>query len=663
MKKLYGIVLSLSLSLTMLPMVPARAAEQQTTYKAAMKTHSEIFSGGTSSYKGKTVILHTNDVHGQIDGYAYIAELEDDFEDAGAEVITVDAGDYMQGDPWVNLSKGQTAIDLMEAAGYEYSTIGNHEFDFGWENLKSKLSDTKFKVLCADMKENGKTYFDGNIIYTTKTGVKIGFFGLDTPETQSKSNPAMIQGITFDSNKDGKRELYDCANAQIKELQSKGANIIISLAHLGMDEESKADGHRSVDVYHNTKGIDLMLDGHSHTVMTEAADGEPIQSTGTKFDNIGVAVIDDSTAKITDHYLVDTEGLKKDEEVEAKADKVINEIAKIYDKKLAYSEVRFASVKAENRFYETNTGDLITDALMWALKDKNYEMKVDDDHIIVLQNGGGIRAGLDIGDITKRDINKILPFGNTVCVAYVPGKVILEVLEAATFTIEESEGGFPQTKGIKFSIDTAKTYDKGQAYPGTNYFAPQSIQRVSIESIGGKPFSENETYAIVTNDFVAAGGDTFYAIKTAESSFDTGFSLEEIVCDYIEKELKGKLSAELYGQARGDIRVLPEKETVSYITKPSVPSIKSVKANKKKTVIKWKESTGSVTGYEVSYSTNKKFTKKVTKTIKIDAPSAKFTVKKLSLKKNTFVRIRSYVTTKDGKVYSKWSKIKKIKKK
>lgn len=247
------------------------------------KKHAEIFDGSANQYQGKTVILHSNDAHGALDGYAYVAELEDDFEAAGAEVITMDAGDYSQGSPYVSMTQGMTAVEMMNSAGYDYATIGNHEMDYGYKKLQENMKKASFKVLCADVLENGNTLFPADDIYVTKGGTKLGIFGMETPETQTNSNPRLVQGLTFLNNSSGKTELYDCAKAEVQSLKNRGADVIISLAHLGMDSASKGDGHRSCDVYANAPGIDLILDGHSRDAMTEGPNGEPIQSTGSKF--------------------------------------------------------------------------------------------------------------------------------------------------------------------------------------------------------------------------------------------------------------------------------------------------------------------------------------------------------------------------------------------
>ena len=220
---------------------------------------------------GKTVILHTNDVHGAVNGYAYIAQLKADYEAKGAEVILVDAGDYSQGKTYVSVTKGADAVTMMNAAGYDVVTLGNHEFDYGYAQLKENMSKAKFKVVCADVfNEDGTPIFDASYTYTTKSGVKVGFFGMETPETQTKANPALIKGLTFATGDAFTKAAAD----QVAAL--KDADVVICLAHLGIDAESAP--YRSTDLYAAVKGIDFIIDGHSHTVMTKGEKGEPIQS-------------------------------------------------------------------------------------------------------------------------------------------------------------------------------------------------------------------------------------------------------------------------------------------------------------------------------------------------------------------------------------------------
>ena len=498
---------------------------------------------------GKTVILHTNDVHGAVEGYAYIAQLKADYEAKGAEVILVDAGDFSQGTTYVSSTKGADAVTMMNAAGYDVVTLGNHEFDYGYAQLKENMSKAKFKVVCADVfNEDGTPIFDASYTYTTKSGVKVGFFGMETPETQTKANPALIKGLTF-ADKDA---FTKAAADQVAAL--KDADVVICLAHLGVDAESAP--YRSTDLYAAVKGIDFIIDGHSHTVMTKGEKGEPIQSTGTAFNNIGVIVIDDASKKIESNSLYEIkEDTAKDATVAAAAKVIVDRVNNEYGVKFATSKVELNGAKAPNgnRDVETNNGDLITDAMRWKVLQNKDGLTVNEDHVVAITNGGGIRAAIAKGDVTKKDINTVLPFGNTVAVVYVTGEQLLEALEASTFSTPTAVGGFPQVSGINFTIHTGKAYDKNDTtYPESTYYGPKTINRVVINSVNGKEFKANEVYAVVTNNFCAAGGDTYYAFKAASAQFDTGIPLDEAVMEYVTKELKGVIG-EQYAAPQGRI--------------------------------------------------------------------------------------------------------------
>ena len=498
---------------------------------------------------GKTVILHTNDVHGAVEGYAYIAQLKADYEAKGAEVILVDAGDFSQGTTYVSTTKGADAVTMMNAAGYDVVTLGNHEFDYGYAQLKENMSKAKFKVVCADVfNEDGTPIFDANYTYTTKSGVKVGFFGMETPETQTKANPALIKGLTFATDDAFTKAAAD----QVAAL--KDADVVICLAHLGVDAESAP--YRSTDLYAAVKGIDFIIDGHSHTVMTKGEKGEPIQSTGTAFKNIGVIVIDNASKKIESNSLFEIkEDTAKDAAVSAAAKTIVDRVNAEYGVVFAKSEVTLNGAKAPNgnRDSETNNGDLITDAMIWKVMQNKEGLTVDADHVVAITNGGGIRAAIKPGDVTKKDINTVLPFGNTVAVIYVTGAELLEALEASTYSLPV--GGFPQVAGINFTLHTGKAYDKNDAtYPGSTYYGPKSINRVVIDSINGKAFKADDTYAVVTNNFVAGGGDTYYAFAASTAQFDTGIPLDEAVMEYVSKELKGVIGKQ-YAAPQGRITI------------------------------------------------------------------------------------------------------------
>ena len=511
---------------------------------------------------GKTVILHTNDVHGSIELYAKVAAMKDDYEARGAQVILADAGDYSQGTVYVSVNKGKDAVTMMNAAGYDVATIGNHEFDYGYAQLKSNLDSAAFKVVCANVLQDGSPVFDAYTMIN-KGGVQVAFVGLETPEAQTKANPALIQGLTFLAGE----EMYAAVQTQVDAARTAGADIVIVLSHLGVD--SSSEPNTSYDLYKKVNGIDFIIDGHSHTVMTKGPEGEPIQSTGTALNNIGVITIDNATKKIESNELIpiwhteEVDGkkvtvydyTKSDATVANAAKAIIDPIDADYDQKFAESAVDLNGAKAPgNRTEETNLGDLITDAMMWAIKTK--APGVDMTNAVAITNGGGIRAAIAKGDITKKDVNTVLPFGNTLAVVYVKGSELLEALEVSTYCTPKSLGGFPQFAGMEVELNTACEYDANDTtYPGSTYFGPKSINRITIKTVNGKAFDKDATYAVITNNFLAAGGDTYYAFAAAQTQFDTGLPLDEILMEYITVELNGVVT-DKYAAPQGRLTIV-----------------------------------------------------------------------------------------------------------
>ena len=511
---------------------------------------------------GKTVILHTNDVHGSIELYAKVAAMKGDYEAQGAQVILADAGDYSQGTVYVSVNKGKDAVTMMNAAGYDVATIGNHEFDYGYAQLKSNLDSAAFKVVCANVLQDGSPVFDAYTMIN-KGGVQVAFVGVETPEAQTKANPALIQGLTFLAGD----EMYAAVQTQVDAAKTAGADIVIVLTHLGVD--SSSEPNTSYDLYKKVNGIDFIIDGHSHTVMPKGPEGEPIQSTGTALNNIGVITIDNATKKIESNELIpiwhteEVDGkkvtvydyTKSDETVANAAKAIIDPIDADYDQKFAESAVDLNGAKAPgNRTEETNLGDLITDAMMWAIQTK--APGVDMTNAVAITNGGGIRAPIAKGDITKKDVNTVLPFGNTLAVVYVKGSELLEALEVSTYCTPKSLGGFPQFAGMEVELNTACEYDANDTtYPGSTYFGPKSINRITIKTVNGKAFDKDATYAVITNNFLAAGGDTYYAFAAAQTQFDTGLPLDEILMEYITVELNGVVT-DKYAAPQGRLTIV-----------------------------------------------------------------------------------------------------------
>ena len=521
---------------------------------------------------GKVVILHTNDTHGaDLDeegasfGMAGVAQLKKDFEAAGADVLLVSAGDSIMGKPLVSADQGKSAIEFMNAAGYDAMTVGNHELDFGIDNLKALAKDADFPILCADMttEADGKTVFDSNKIFDLG-GVKVGVFGLATPDILTLE---AIQ-IVF-------------AQAQVDELNKAGADLIVCLGHLGIDDESI--GNRSIDVCEHVNGIDLFIDGHSHSTTadiiakvgdTNVVNGAKIVSTGTALANVGVVIYDQGTGTLTDELVPAASYTKTDADVAKLVDDRNTAVDKVYGEKIATTEVDLNGsrsggaatdpvTKAEMTFpegegvrtTETNLGDFAADAILWQARQTLGEENVD----AALTNGGGIREALAKGDISKKSLLAVFPFGNTVATIDVTGAQLLEALEAATCTTPEAIGAFPQVSGIEFTLNTGVPYVNGTQYANSTYYAPANPgSRVTISTVNGEAFDPAATYTIATNDFTAKGGDTYGVFKTAGGWKDVGVSLEDALINYTTEELDGTITAEQYGEPAGRITIVDE---------------------------------------------------------------------------------------------------------
>lgn len=571
------LALLLSVALTFSLAVPAFAADEE---DIAVKPY-EI----SADVKGKLVILHTNDTHGadaadegKVIGTAGVAQLKKDFEAAGAEVLLFSAGDAIMGKPLVSESKGDAAIKFMNAAGYDAMTVGNHEMDFGYENLKALVKTAEFSILSATVldEKTSKPVFEGNKIFTTESGLKVGVFGLSTPETLTKADASKMPGITFPQGE----ELVKAAQAQVDALKKEKVDIIVCLGHLGVDPES--EGNRSIDVCEKVTGIDLFIDGHSHSTTeqiikagggeTNVVNGAKIVSTGTALANVGVVVYDKEAKTLTDELVAAATYTKVDETVAKLISEKSNEVAKKYGETFAKTETdlngsrgggKEVSTKGVevvfpagigNRTAETNLGDFAADAILWQARKTLGVDKVD----AALTNGGGIRKTVSAGDISMLDMLDVFPFGNTVATIDVTGADLLEAMEAATCSTPAAIGAFPQVAGIEMVITTATEYVNGEQYTGSTYYAPANLgSRVEILTVNGEVWAADATYTIATNDFTAKGGDTFYAFKRVGGWKDVGVSLEQALINYTTEELKGVITAQQYGDPQNRIVILP----------------------------------------------------------------------------------------------------------
>ena len=517
----------------------------------------DTVAAARTSYEGDLVVIHTNDIHGHFDtvegkqlGMAAVASLKQYYEGQGANVLLLDAGDFSQGTTLVSYFDGGSSVLFMNAAGYDAATLGNHEFDFGFEELQIMDTLADFPILDANIldKETGEPYFEDNKIFAFDN-MKVGVFGLDTAEAQTKASPKNVKDITI---LDG-QELYACAQEQVNTLKAQGCDYIICLGHLGADDESV--GRRSVDVAANTTGIDLFVDGHSHTEMDGGLEvnGTVITSIGNYLANIGVVVYDQETK-------TEKASLVKAADYKGGYDATVAGFVKAHQDIVdaAYSGL-FATAAVDLngerepgvRTQETNLGDFAADAYLYAAQQYMGDaVKVDG----AIQNGGGVRASIPAGPITMNTLYTVFPFGNSVSVVKVTGAQLLEALEASCSAAPAALGGFPQVSGIVFTIDTSIPYVNGLQYPDSTYFAPAVPgSRVTITSVGGRDFSLTDSYYIAVNNFMADGGDTYYVFTQAQEVIDTGVIDAEGLISYVNS--LGGVIGDTYAAPKGNITI------------------------------------------------------------------------------------------------------------
>ncbi len=547
-----GLSILLALAMLAFGLAPAAMAEQKV------------------DLSGQLLIVHTNDIHGYAVtdpsepsvGYAQIKQYCTDAKALGADVLLLDAGDASQGQPIVNLSKGLNAISFMNATGYDAMCPGNHEFDWGVDQFLQNTETATFPILCANMLRTSDKmlYFEPYKIFE-KGGYKIGVIGLDTPETLTKANPALMKNVTFLMG----QELYDCAQKYVDEVKAAGCDLVVVLGHLGVDDEST--GNRSLDVIANTTGIDLFIDGHSHVVLNEQVEQKHTEgdkdvpttllvSTGCYGHAIGEVIYDGK--KLTEALYAaqptQVSAAYGDADVSELVGGINSEIEQQLSATFAKTEVVLNGERSPGvRTEETNLGDFCTDAMLWQAN-QVYSQPV----VAAFNNGGGIRASIAIGDVSMKDMKTVFPYGNTLQVMTLKGSELLELMEASTYCTPEPIGGFMQVAGIEMTIDTTVPYVNGDQYPDSTYYAPAKPgSRVTIKTVGGQPFDPDAEYVVATNDFSAAGGDQCYVLKYAnqQTGYNTYVSLEDALIHYTTEVLGGVIGQQ-YAQPQGRITIL-----------------------------------------------------------------------------------------------------------
>lgn len=498
-----------------------------------------------TDYKGKTVILYTANVRGDVDVYAKVKAAKDAYEAAGAEVVLVDAGNYLQGTAAANTDRGLSVYNLMDAAGYDVAAMGLAEFGytdattgyiyhgnytryFTQAELQKGAAAVKydqnkdgtvtaergakeaagFKTVASNVTAAGSSYaFDAKAEVTTKSGLKLAFYGLTDPAVQANVQDGFV------------------TVAQPKAAELAGYDAVICLSNAGVAGEGYGD------------------------VLIDAATGGKMA--------VGAYVIDQATKAVTKEE-VTLSG--SDETVAALAAKAKADAGKV----VGTSEVILNGSDSMGWNQETNLGDLVTDALAWYAK--NSIDGVDANlPIVAIQNGGNCDHFIYTGEITETDLLRALPFSPMgIGVLQVTGEQLLETLEAATQS--ENCPGFAQVSGLTYTVNTGAGYDAGAAYG--NYFEADSINRVTITSVGGKEFDPKATYSLVCDNFLINGNDTYYTLKAAKEAGTpyinngNGVKTRDAVALYIQNQLGNTIGSQ-YAQPQNRITVTAEKPAFS----------------------------------------------------------------------------------------------------
>lgn len=527
------------------------------------------------------VVLYTNDVHCQVDpaankegvqtnaGYTNVAAYKADMLDTHNYVTLVDCGDAIQGGPIGAMTKGEAIVTVMNTVGYDIATFGNHEFDYGMDQLAKLVESAHAQYISCNFTYTGKgTAKVSADPYVIKDygDTKVAFVGISTPESFTKSTPTYFQDengnyvYSFAEGNNG-QDLYDAVQKAVDDAKTAGANYVVAVAHTGTDESSTP--WTSNEVIANTTGIDVYLDGHSHSTIAgdkvANKDGEEVilTSTGTKLKNIGKLVI--GAEGITTELVSAASYTGTNEAASTEIAKVEDELNKTLTQVVAKSDVDLTTLDPETgkravRSAETNLGDLCADA---------YRVLYNTD--IGFVNGGGIRADIKAGDITFEDIINVHPFSNEACVVKVSGQAILDALELSASAYPGENGGFLQVSGLCYGINSkipssVVKDDKGAFVKVDGERRVSNVYLLNDET--GKydiPIDPEAVYTVASHNYMLLSGGDGYTMFKNDPQFEQDTTItprldNKVLIDYIVEELSGVVGEE-YANLTGEGRI------------------------------------------------------------------------------------------------------------
>lgn len=505
----------------------------------------------------KIVILYENDVHCAVEGYTKLAAMKEELKSSYDYVGVVSVGDFVQGGTLGTISSGEYIVNLMNLVGYDAITLGNHEFDYKLTRLMELTSMMKTKPLSANFRkisDNSNVFDPYSIVSYGETD--IAYIGVTTPSTLSSSSPMQFKdtdgNYIYSFNPES---IYDIVQENIDAAKKDGADYVIALTHVGIEDAQ--DYSTAIEIAENTDGIDVILDGHSHSVVenmkiTDKGGNEVIlSSTGTKFEHIGKLTIEEGKFETS---LVKTEEYEKTSEaVDTYLAQINEEYQKLGERKIGVSDVNLITHDANGdrlvRRAETNLGNLCADA---------FRLVTGAD--IGYINGGGLRAPISVGDITFNDILSIYPFNNQVVVCEMTGQAIKDMLEFATKYYPLEGGSFPHISGIKCSIDTSipssAQQDINEIFTGvTGEYRIYDIKVLNSETGAYDPIDLNKTYTFASHNYlILEQGSGMSMFKDVKVITNDGMLDVELLEKYIVENLGGHIT-EQYKDV--DNRVIP----------------------------------------------------------------------------------------------------------
>lgn len=504
------------------------------------------------------VILYENDVHGAVEGYSKLAAMKAELQESHEYVGVVSCGDYLQGSSLSSISRGEYMVNAMNLVGYDAVALGNHEFDYRMERLEELIGMMDTKPICCNFYQIGQEepYFEPYSM-VSYGDVDIAYIGITTPSTLTTSSPTQFKNekdeFIYDFHP---TDLYEVVQETIDQAKAEGAEYIVALSHVGYaDEALYGDLEDVVDLIENTDGFDVVLDGHSHSVIEEVMVNDKggnevlLTSTGTKFAYIGKLTISDG--EFHSELVNPAEYEPTDAEVDAYIQQIYEEYAVLGERKVAYSEVDLVTQDAEGnrlvRRAETNLGDLCAEAFRSA-------MNADIGYI----NGGGIRADILQGEITFNDLLGVFPFNNTVVLAEVSGQTIKDMMEMAMMIWPEENGSFPHLAGITFSvntqIETSVVLDETEEFVAVE--GPYRVYDIKVynsEKQKYEPLDLTKTYTIASHNFALIDhGSGMKMLEEAVVLKNDGLMDVEALEQYIVENLEGVVG-EKYQEAEVNI--------------------------------------------------------------------------------------------------------------